>query len=122
MSAEDSQASGSSLTPRNFDEYMKALGRTAPAVPLQAGAGDQRGWRPLDHQTTTSPPSRAPRSASRLGEEFEETTADGRKVKSTVAVWRGNKLIQEQKATRTPPSFGSSLPTAKASSGKSKVA
>ncbi|KAK8398747.1 hypothetical protein O3P69_004088 [Scylla paramamosain] len=42
-----------------------------------------------------SPPSRPPKSKFKLGEEFEETTADGRTVKSTITL-DGNKLIHNQ--------------------------
>ncbi|KAJ8871363.1 hypothetical protein PR048_027680 [Dryococelus australis] len=35
----------------------------------------------------------------KIGEEFEEETADGRKVKSTIAI-EGNKLIQSQKGDK----------------------
>uniref|UniRef100_A0A1I8IW94 FABP domain-containing protein n=1 Tax=Macrostomum lignano TaxID=282301 RepID=A0A1I8IW94_9PLAT len=82
----------------NFDEYMKALGvglvmRTAGSTAKPVQEISEAGGRWTIKTTSTF---KSAEISFALGEEFEETTADGRKVKSTVRL-EGNKLIQEQK-------------------------
>lgn len=82
----------------NFDEFMKALGvgmvtrkmgsSVSPVVELTEKDG-------LYTLKTTSP-FKNTEIKFKLGEEFEEETADGRKVK-TVCTLDGNKLVQVQK-------------------------
>ncbi|XP_018603421.1 fatty acid-binding protein, heart [Scleropages formosus] len=83
---------------KNFDEYMKALGvgfatrqmgsMTKPTTIISVD-GDTVTLRTQSTFKTTE-------IKFKLGEEFDETTADDRKVKSTVTL-DGNKLIHMQK-------------------------
>ncbi|XP_010871577.1 fatty acid-binding protein, heart [Esox lucius] len=83
---------------KNFDEYMKALGvgfatrqvgsMTKPTTIIEV-AGDTV---TLKTQSTF----KNTEINFKLGQEFDETTADDRKVKSTVTV-DGNKMIHVQK-------------------------
>ncbi|PBC34398.1 fatty acid-binding protein, muscle isoform X1 [Apis cerana] len=85
----------------NFDEFMKALGvgimtrkvgsSVSPVVELSENNG-------LYTLKTTSP-FKNTEIKFKLGEEFEEETVDGRKVKS-VCTLDGNKLIQVQKGEK----------------------
>ncbi|XP_003689575.1 probable fatty acid-binding protein isoform X1 [Apis laboriosa] len=85
----------------NFDEFMKALGvgimtrkvgsSVSPVVELTENNG-------LYTLKTTSP-FKNTEIKFKLGEEFEEETVDGRKVKS-VCTLDGNKLIQVQKGEK----------------------
>lgn len=82
---------------QNFDEYMKALGvgfvlrkignSTTPTVELKKD-GDQ-------YTLVTSSTFKTSTITFKLGEEFDEETLDGRKVKSTVTA-EGNKFIHKQ--------------------------
>jgi len=82
----------------NFDEYMKAvgvgaimakLGSTAKPTLIITVDGDK--W--LMKSETTFKTSKV---EFQLGVEFDETTADDRKMKTTITL-EGNKLIQDQK-------------------------
>ncbi|XP_031839721.1 fatty acid binding protein isoform X1 [Nomia melanderi] len=85
----------------NFDEFMKALGvglmtrkvgsSVSPVVELTEDSG-------LYTLKTTSPFKNS-EIKFKLGEEFEEETPDGRKVKS-VCTMEGNKLVQIQKGEK----------------------
>ncbi|XP_016910583.1 probable fatty acid-binding protein isoform X2 [Apis cerana] len=85
----------------NFDDFMKALGvgimtrkvgsSVSPVVELSENNG-------LYTLKTTSP-FKNTEIKFKLGEEFEEETVDGRKVKS-VCTLDGNKLIQVQKGEK----------------------
>ncbi|XP_012538848.1 probable fatty acid-binding protein isoform X1 [Monomorium pharaonis] len=84
-----------------FDEYMKALGvgivtrkmgsSVSPVVELTENDG-------LYTLKTTSPFKNS-EIKFKLGEEFDEETPDGRKVKS-VCTLEGNKLVQVQKGEK----------------------
>ncbi|XP_029316283.1 fatty acid binding protein 7, brain, a [Cottoperca gobio] len=83
---------------QNFDEYMKALGVgfatrqvgnvTKPTVVISQD-GDKLVVKTLSTFRNTE-------ISSKLGEEFDETTADDRHVKSTFTM-DGDKLVQVQK-------------------------
>ncbi|TMW50136.1 hypothetical protein DOY81_004761 [Sarcophaga bullata] len=85
----------------NFDEYMKELGvgmvlrkmgnSVTPTVELKKD-GDV-------YTFTTSSTFKTSSITFKLGEEFDEETLDGRKVKS-VCTMDGNKLVQEQKGDK----------------------
>ncbi|XP_012227677.1 probable fatty acid-binding protein isoform X1 [Linepithema humile] len=84
-----------------FDEYMKALGvgmvtrkmgaSVSPVVELSENDGV--------YTLKTTSPFKNMEIKFKLGEEFDEETADGRKVKS-VCTLNGNKLVQEQKGEK----------------------
>ncbi|XP_076152214.1 fatty acid binding protein 7, brain, a [Alosa pseudoharengus] len=83
---------------QNFDEYMKALGVpfatrqvgnvTKPTVVISQ-EGDKFMVKTLSTFKNTE-------ISFKLGEEFEETTADDRKVKAVISM-DGNKLLHVQK-------------------------
>ncbi|XP_012227678.1 fatty acid-binding protein, muscle isoform X2 [Linepithema humile] len=85
----------------NFDEFMKALGvgmvtrkmgaSVSPVVELSENDGV--------YTLKTTSPFKNMEIKFKLGEEFDEETADGRKVKS-VCTLNGNKLVQEQKGEK----------------------
>ncbi|GAB1611149.1 sodium/calcium exchanger regulatory protein 1-like [Argonauta hians] len=84
----------------NFNDYMKAIGvgmatRTMAnmATPVQdiTVNGDQ--W-----TIKTSTTFKTTDIAFTIGKEFEETTADGRKVMTTVTI-EGKTLVQDQKGS-----------------------
>ncbi|XP_037808402.1 probable fatty acid-binding protein [Lucilia sericata] len=85
----------------NFDEYMKELGvgmvlrkmgnSVSPTVELKK-EGDV-------YTFTTSSTFKTSTISFKLGEEFDEETLDGRKVKS-ICTMDGNKLVQEQKGDK----------------------
>ncbi|XP_031839722.1 fatty acid binding protein isoform X2 [Nomia melanderi] len=85
----------------NFDEFMRTLGvglmtrkvgsSVSPVVELTEDSG-------LYTLKTTSPFKNS-EIKFKLGEEFEEETPDGRKVKS-VCTMEGNKLVQIQKGEK----------------------
>uniref|UniRef100_A0A3P9KVZ7 Cellular retinoic acid-binding protein 1 n=1 Tax=Oryzias latipes TaxID=8090 RepID=A0A3P9KVZ7_ORYLA len=82
----------------NFDEYMKAVGMgfatrqmgniTKPNLVIQVGADGLISMKAESTFKTTE-------IKFRLGEEFDETTVDGRNVKSTFTLDNG-KLVQKQ--------------------------
>ncbi|XP_053973373.1 probable fatty acid-binding protein isoform X2 [Hylaeus anthracinus] len=88
-------------TSENFDEMMKALGVSLmtrkmgssvnPVVELTENNG-------LYTLKTTSP-FKSSEIKFKLGEEFDEETPDGRKVKSVCSL-EGNKLVQIQKGEK----------------------
>ncbi|XP_034665580.1 probable fatty acid-binding protein [Drosophila subobscura] len=85
----------------NFDEYMKELGvglvlrkmgnSISPTVEVTL-EGDT-------YTLTTTSTFKTSAISFKLGEEFDEETLDGRKVKSIITL-DGNKLIQEQKGDK----------------------
>jgi len=82
----------------NFDEYMKAVGVGAIMAKLGSTAKptltitiDGDNW--VMKSETTFKTSKV---EFQLGVEFDETTADDRKMKTTITL-EGNKLIQDQK-------------------------
>ncbi|XP_012942507.1 sodium/calcium exchanger regulatory protein 1 [Aplysia californica] len=86
-------------TTDKFDDYMKALGvgmatrmianKLKPRQEISVTDGE---W-----NIKTSSTFKTSEVKFRIGEEFQETTADGRTVKTTVSV-DGTKLIQDQQA------------------------
>ncbi|XP_014474983.1 PREDICTED: probable fatty acid-binding protein isoform X2 [Dinoponera quadriceps] len=84
-----------------FDEYMKTLGvglmtrkmgsSVSPVVELTENNGT--------YTLKTTSPFKNTEIKFKLGEEFDEETADGRKVKS-VCTLEGNKLVQVQKGDK----------------------
>lgn len=83
----------------NFDEYMKAVGvgmllrKTGNAMkPDTIISQDGDTWKLRTESTFKNT-----EITFKLGEEFDETTADGRKVKSTITQEGDNKLIHAQK-------------------------
>ncbi|KAH8358464.1 hypothetical protein KR093_000426, partial [Drosophila rubida] len=85
----------------NFDEYMKELGvgmvlrkmgnSVSPTVEVTKD-GDT-------YTLTTTSTFKTSAISFKLGEEFDEETLDGRKVKSVITL-DGNKLTQEQKGDK----------------------
>ncbi|CAL7936700.1 unnamed protein product [Xylocopa violacea] len=85
----------------NFDDFMKALGvglltrkmgsSVSPVVELTENNGV--------YTLKTTSPFKNSEIKFKLGEEFEEETPDGRKVK-TVCTLDGNKLMQIQKGDK----------------------
>nr|CAD7415267.1 unnamed protein product [Timema poppensis] len=85
----------------NFDEYMKALGvglvtrkmgnTVSPVIELTASGGE--------YTLKTTSTFKSSVLTFKLGEECDEETVDGRKVKSTCTI-DGNKLIQVQKGDK----------------------
>jgi len=83
----------------NFDEYMKAVGvgmimakLASTAKPkLTISIGEDDTWT-LKSETTF----KTAKIDFKLGVEFDETTADDRKMKTTMTL-DGNKLVQDQK-------------------------
>ncbi|KAL7730041.1 hypothetical protein ACLKA6_009328 [Drosophila palustris] len=85
----------------NFDEYMKELGvgmvlrkmgnTVSPTVEVTKD-GDT-------YTMTTTSTFKTSAISFKLGEEFDEETLDGRKVKSVITL-DGNKLVQEQKGDK----------------------
>ncbi|XP_012288077.1 fatty acid-binding protein, muscle isoform X2 [Orussus abietinus] len=84
-----------------FDEYMKALGvgmvvrkmgaTVSPVVELTENSGE--------YTLKTSSAFKNTEIKFKPGEEFDEETPDGRKVKSVITL-EGNKLIQVQKGDK----------------------
>nr|CAD7590723.1 unnamed protein product [Timema genevievae] len=85
----------------NFDEYMKAVGvglmtrkmgnTVSPVIELTENGGE--------YTLKTTSTFKNSVLTFKIGEECEEETADGRKVKSTCTI-DGNKLIQVQKGDK----------------------
>lgn len=86
----------------NFDEVMKALGvgwmtrkmgaQVSPVIELT----ENDGLYSLTSQSTF----KNTEIKFKFGEEFEEETPDGRKVKSTIVLEEGNKLVHVQKGEK----------------------
>ena len=86
----------------NFDEYMKEIGvglvlrkmgnSVSPTVELKKNDDGSFSF-------TTTSTFKTSTINFKLGEEFDEETLDGRKVKS-VCTMEGDKLIQEQKGEK----------------------
>lgn len=83
----------------NFDEYMKAVGvglvlrKTGNAMKpdtIISQEGDS--WKLKTESTFKNT-----EISFKVGEEFDETTADGRKVKTTITFEGDNKMIHAQK-------------------------
>lgn len=82
----------------NFDKYMEAVGvgfmlrKVATTLkPDLVFAADGEGWKMRTESTF-----KTTEIGFKLGEEFEEETADGRKMKTTMTLDE-NKLVQSQK-------------------------
>jgi len=85
----------------NFDEYMKKIGvgfalrqigKSATPVITMTQNGDE-------YNITSATTFKTVELKFKLGVEFEETTPDGRKVKTTITMENG-KLVQRQKAIK----------------------
>jgi len=83
----------------NFDEYMKALGvnmilrkMASTATPVTEITRDGDDW---NIKTTTT--FKTTDIKFKLGEEFDEVTADGRNCKSTITKEGDDKLVHMQK-------------------------
>nr|P41509.2 RecName: Full=Fatty acid-binding protein, muscle; AltName: Full=M-FABP [Locusta migratoria]AAB30739.1 M-FABP [Locusta migratoria]2FLJ_A Chain A, Fatty acid-binding protein [Locusta migratoria] len=84
----------------NFEEYMKAIGVGAierkaglalsPVIELEVLDGDK-------FKLTSKTAIKNTEFTFKLGEEFDEDTLDGRKVKSIITQDGPNKLVHEQK-------------------------
>jgi len=84
----------------NFDEYMKAVGvglvmrkMANAATPTQEIKVEDGTW-----SIKTSTTFKTTDISFKVGEEFDETTGDGRKVKTTCKV-EGDALVQDQKGS-----------------------
>jgi hypothetical protein len=84
----------------NFDAYMKAVG--VGAIMAKAGsAAKPTVYISIDGDTWTLKSETTFKNSEikfKLGQEFDETTVDDRKMKTTITLV-GNKLIQDQKGT-----------------------
>jgi len=83
----------------NFDDYMKAVGVGAIMAKLASTAKPKVTVSVSDDGTWTMKTETTFKTHTfefKLGQEFDETTADDRKMKTTVTL-DGNKLVQEQK-------------------------
>jgi len=83
----------------NFDDYMKAVGvgsimakLASTAKPVMTISVSDDGTWTLKSETTF----KTTKIDFKLGVEFDETTGDDRKMKTTITL-DGNKLIQDQK-------------------------
>ncbi|KAI4497708.1 hypothetical protein M0802_007248 [Mischocyttarus mexicanus] len=83
-----------------FDEYMKALGVSLVTRKMGASVNPVVELTESDGTYTlkTNSPFKSSEIKFKLGEEFEEETPDGRKVKS-VCTLEGNKLLHVQKGS-----------------------
>lgn len=85
----------------NFDDFMKALGVSMMTRKMGATVNPVVELTESDGVYTlkTTSPFKNSEIKFKLGEEFDEETPDGRKVKS-VCTLEGNKLIQVQKGDK----------------------
>ncbi|XP_049637997.1 fatty acid-binding protein 9-like [Suncus etruscus] len=86
------------VSSENFEEYMKELGVSA-AIRSMAGLAKPSIVISVDGDTVTFKQESSFKNTEisfKLGEEFDETTADNRKVKSIVTLDNGS-MIQVQK-------------------------
>lgn len=85
----------------NFDDFMKALGVSIVTRKMGATVNPVVELTESDGVYTlkTTSPFKNSEIKFKLGEEFDEETPDGRKVKS-VCTLEGNKLIQVQKGDK----------------------
>jgi hypothetical protein len=88
----------------NFEEYMKAVGVSVVTRKIAANlkpnyviSAEPDNFFNLRTESTFKNSD----MKFRLGEEFDETTSDGRKCKSVVRL-EGNTLIQDQKGEKVP--------------------
>jgi hypothetical protein len=85
----------------NFDKYMKTVGVNAFMASLGSHAKPTL-YVSVEGDTWTLKSETTFKTATihfQLGVEFDETTADDRKMKTTITLVDGNKLIQDQKPT-----------------------
>merc|ERR1739840_7762 len=90
------------VSSEKYEEFLKALGvgfilrkAALASTPVMTIAEDGGNWTMITKTTVKSIELRF-----RLGEEFEETTTDGRKCKTTVSL-AGDKMTTSQKATKS---------------------
>jgi len=86
------------ISSEKFDEYMKAVGVGAVWAKIGSTAKPKL-IITVDGDKWTVKSETLVKTSSmefKLGEEFDETTADDRKMKTTITL-QGNKLIQNQK-------------------------
>merc|ERR1739848_772606 len=86
----------------NYEEFLKALNvgfilrkAALASTPVMSITEEGGNWTMITKTTVKSIELRF-----RLGEEFEETTTDGRKCKTTVSL-AGNQMTTSQKATKS---------------------
>ena len=96
----------------NFDEFMKAVGVGLVIRKMANAASPSLDITETERKYTikTILPSRKPRSASSWGEEFKETTADGRVVKSISTMEGETTLIHSRQGQRSVPQPKLQLP------------
>merc|ERR1712033_69234 len=89
------------VSSEKYEEFLKALGvgfilrkAAMASTPVMTIAEEGGNWTMITKTTVKSIELRF-----RLGEEFEETTTDGRKCKTTVTL-EGNKTTTSQKAAK----------------------
>merc|ERR1712033_16810 len=90
------------VSSEKYEEFLKALGvgfilrkAALASTPVMTIAEEGGNWTMITKTTVKSIELRF-----RLGEEFEETTTDGRKCKTTVSL-AGNQMTTSQKATKS---------------------
>merc|ERR1712219_31489 len=90
------------VSSEKYEEFLKALGvgfilrkAALASTPVMTISEDGGNWTMITKTTVKSIELRF-----RLGEEFEETTTDGRKCKTTVSL-AGNQMTTSQKATKS---------------------
>uniref|UniRef100_T1J6K4 Cytosolic fatty-acid binding proteins domain-containing protein n=1 Tax=Strigamia maritima TaxID=126957 RepID=T1J6K4_STRMM len=96
------------ISSENFDDYMKALNVSMVTRKLANAASPVQDIQLNGDEfyIKTSTTFKTSEIKFKLGVEFDEQTADGRTVKTTITR-DGNKLIQEQKADK--PALNSTL-------------
>lgn len=85
----------------NWDNYMKAVGVGLVLRKVGNSITSYEEWKVEGEQWTLHITStfKSKLLTFKMGEEFEEETMDGRKVKSTFTV-DGEKIVQKQRATK----------------------